>query len=629
MTTRLSNKTRISPSMIDGLCDVDKTIAQIYLPTILELIFHKLEEECDNDLTSPTLSIALSHAESIPSAQQSVFILYFQSLSAASSSSVYGTDSCFVHGPFDDKSKQQRRRRRRRPFHDALYMGNGRLVLRLWKNGCRWIHLNSNIHFLKSHSFMKDDETRNLLEQQQQKQSIVDLAVAEVTGYRIAQRIFAQNDMTQSSSYDMIQPDVLFFSQDDDEYTIRQQMKSLAVFSYPWAIFSYVGEHSLYYYYSYPESTIINTTTMTIQDIHTHQDDSSSLPMKWIYNSSFIQSMVRNRHEYGFIEAHPRHGRVCVDQCLDYALHLLDTIILPLHGAFFTHCILHQNNESSLSSLLISSSSNYWSANELLHLTLTVEAKADQDLWNHDYKKQLYQNYMANAISIKPIRYGDMIDIYEMVFTTVKKMTQSSYKNHKCYINQPVLDAILEKLDTWIKALHQENDSLILHGEYDSLPGVLCHFDLQPQNMVFRQRVVPSPSSSSNSSTLNSKNDIPIISSILDWEECCYADPRFELLLLCRKVVANRIQANIVWNAYSKKVEKLFHKENFRVGPILPWLRLESVHSIMTIIRHLCYSSPSHIQDGGDGRRPWENQTELFAKIEREFERLHSFHGEM
>ena len=36
------------------------------------------------------------------------------------------------------------------------------------------------------------------------------------------------------------------------------------------------------------------------------------------------------------------------------------------------------------------------------------------------------------------------------------------------------------------------------------------------------------------------------IASVLDWEELCYVDPRFVLLVLCQKVVANQIQANII-----------------------------------------------------------------------------------
>jgi hypothetical protein len=121
----------------------------------------------------------------------------------------------------------------------------------------------------------------------------------------------------------------------------------------------------------------------------------------------------------------------------------------------------------------------------------------------------------------------------------------------------------------------------------------------------------------------NNNNNIPIISSVLDWEECCYADPRFELLLLCRKVVSNYDQANIVWNMYTKKIEELYGT-TFRVGSIIPWLRLESVHSIMTMIRHLCYGSSSssssrnNVYHHSSGRIPWENQTELYAKIERE-----------
>ena len=53
------------------------------------------------------------------------------------------------------------------------------------------------------------------------------------------------------------------------------------------------------------------------------------------------------------------------------------------------------------------------------------------------------------------------------------------------------------------------------------LPSVLVHMDMQPQNLVFAR----------------TRNEDPwCVSSVLDWEDCAYGDPRFELLLLGRKV---------------------------------------------------------------------------------------------
>ena len=45
--------------------------------------------------------------------------------------------------------------------------------------------------------------------------------------------------------------------------------------------------------------------------------------------------MVKVRHEFGFDEPHPRHGRVCVEESLEYAVHVLNVLVLPLHFSFF------------------------------------------------------------------------------------------------------------------------------------------------------------------------------------------------------------------------------------------------------------------------------------------------------
>ncbi|NJM93456.1 MAG: DUF2851 family protein, partial [Cytophagales bacterium] len=71
-----------------------------------------------------------------------------------------------------------------------------------------------------------------------------------------------------------------------------------------------------------------------------------------------------------------------------------------------------------------------------------------------------------------------------------------------------------------------------------------------------------------------------------DWEETAYADPRFELLLLCRKVCANREQADFIWQYYSNQINIcLTHDDGYDViqlGSITPWLKLEAIHSITT-----------------------------------------------
>jgi thiamine kinase-like enzyme len=96
------------------------------------------------------------------------------------------------------------------------------------------------------------------------------------------------------------------------------------------------------------------------------------------------------------------------------------------------------------------------------------------------------------------------------------------------------------------------------------------------------------------------------IASVLDWEEACYADPRFELLLLSRKVCASREQADVLWRTYEQEMNK-------NIGPIEAWLKLEAVHSLTT--------SLLQSMDLG-GRSPWETKPDLLGKMEREFHRL-------
>jgi thiamine kinase-like enzyme len=138
------------------------------------------------------------------------------------------------------------------------------------------------------------------------------------------------------------------------------------------------------------------------------------------------------------------------------------------------------------------------------------------------------------------------------------------------------------------------------------LPPVLCHMDCQPQNLLFVKCAT-----TSLSPTASPKPDDPVlrveVSSVLDWEEAAYADPRFELLLLCRKVCANRSQADRVWETYRRELPQP------HLGPIDPWLRLETVHSLTTLLLQAMKVG---------GRSPWESQPDLWGKIQREFQRL-------
>ena len=127
-----------------------------------------------------------------------------------------------------------------------------------------------------------------------------------------------------------------------------------------------------------------------------------------------------------------------------------------------------------------------------------------------------------------------------------------------------------------------------------SLEATLCHMDLQPQNILC---------SRDNTGSSMSSNVV----AVLDWEDAAMADPRFEILLLGRKVCAHREQAETIWKLYAQRT-------NQSLGPLLPWLQLESVHSLLTMLLQ-----SMDMLNGG--RNPWETSKELGSKMEREIVR--------
>jgi hypothetical protein len=173
--------------------------------------------------------------------------------------------------------------------------------------------------------------------------------------------------------------------------------------------------------------------------------------------------------------------------------------------------------------------------------------------------------------------YYDMIVLYEGALSRMMKTLQDVAPNDE------ILHQLTKTLGKCVSKLREES--------VEALPAVLVHMDCQPQNLLFHHR---------------DDNDTRI-SSVLDWEEAAYADPRFELLLLGRKVCANRLQADIIWQTYEKECQP--------PGPIEPWLRLETVHSITTLV----LQSMNLL---GGGRSPWETKPDLGGKIERELHRL-------
>jgi len=176
-----------------------------------------------------------------------------------------------------------------------------------------------------------------------------------------------------------------------------------------------------------------------------------------------------------------------------------------------------------------------------------------------------------------PRTYSSMVQLYQKAHTKMVQRLSDGDNNNR-------LQRVMSVLQKCIEALQEHASGVVL------LDPVLVHMDCQPQNLLWGK---------------DDDTDAYVISSVLDWEEAAYADPRFELLLLGRKVCANRAQAQVIWEAYEKAEPSL--------GPILPWLRLETVHSLCTLLLQAIF---------GGGRSPWETQPDLWGKITREFHRL-------
>lgn len=184
----------------------------------------------------------------------------------------------------------------------------------------------------------------------------------------------------------------------------------------------------------------------------------------------------------------------------------------------------------------------------------------------------------------KPRTYNDMVKLYE--------------KAHDKIV-QELQDAPLDKTQTkMVNTLGLCIQRLAQETDVKNLPPVLCHMDCQPQNLIFYRQ---------------EDNTLPQLHSVLDWEEAAFADPRFEILLLCRKVCANQSQADAVWEFYTKELHKI--DSRLTVGPIDPWLKLETVHSITTLVLQ-----SMNLLNGG--RAPWEARQDLLRKLEREYQRL-------
>lgn len=315
-----------------------------------------------------------------------------------------------------------------------------------------------------------------------QAQDIQGLADAEVNGYRLARQALLERTTVYI-------PRVLHYE------------SSKSTTPCPWALLEYVG----------PASTLF--------------DD-------YNYDPSLVEGMVTMRHEFGFVEPHPRWGRVPVEESLVYATMVLKNVTIPLHKAT-RRTSTHQNNSDT----------------------------------------------MGHTIYL----FEDMIRLYENALVEIGRALVSSATNDD-RLNQAV-----GHLQTAIQCLRRSSTTI------PPLPPVLVHMDVQPQNLL-----------------VGSSDDIlgtRAIRSVLDWEEAAMADPRLDLLLICRKVVAHRQQADTLWEFYQQESQQA-------LGDIEPWLQLETTHSITTLLLQ-------SMDLLGGGRSPWETKSDLWGKLEREFHRLH------
>jgi thiamine kinase-like enzyme len=336
-----------------------------------------------------------------------------------------------------------------------------------------------------------------------------------------------------------------------------------------------------------------DTPTTTIQTAHNHahgttHNDNASYPhhpnnsldiwavMEYLgpENDSadyWLKSMVPVRDEFGFSEPHPRWGRVPVDCAETYARTILRSVILPLHQ--------HMN-----------AIENYACIEGLSHVL---------------------------GWTCGGIQYTDAVQECIQRIQLMRSVCDTASEG---YPGPPSLD-ILHKSVTRL-------EQHVRITPVTAMRPVLCHMDCQPQNLLFaptkttqsvdcQQKESNKESDAFGSNGCTAGNDLQIMS-VLDWEEAAYADPRFELILLGRKVCANRAQADRIWHEYSRAMQLDSIHGTDMLGPIVLWLWLESIVSLTTW----------HLQSlnlQGGGRSPWETQTDLRGKISRELERLASY----
>ena len=436
----------------------------------------------------------------------------------------------------------------------SIQTGNHKLILRKWKQGARWWNLNMNHTDLSSNDTTVNNNT-------------LSMARAEVAGYRLAKMAMDHSQQQSRKKIRACIPEVLYFSHDENG--------SLDNNDDPWALFSYFNVGELIEGFKDGNEGASNINIVNNSDLKLHSNGiakpkstqlSTKPPSHCVECKHYPSTMTKIRHEFGFDEPHPRHGRVPIDECLDYAQMILRDVVLPIQLSFF---------EWSASSAVISSGNTAEWTRSICGLAVTSQSK-------------------------KPFQYHDMIIVYKLA---LRRLSEASEKEKADETMKTLLQMMRQCLEALEHEWNDHNDCLP-----PPLPAVVCHMDLQPQNLTFWR---DDNGSKSHNETINVSQHCNV-ASIVDFEEAAYADPRFEVLLICRKVLANLEQAKELWESYSSSVKS---HTTFDVGPIEPWLRLETVHSLFTLLLQA-----NNLLGGG--RNPWETKPDLWGKIDRERMRL-------
>lgn len=556
-SSRLSSNSNEPPQWIlDEILDLLMSRTGVVIETA------NINNGCNknNDESNGRCCWLLEDISEAKSAQQTVYILKFCDNS--------GRD--IQHSSSDHNIKNNKE------WAEAMRSGKNRLVLRIWKGGSRWWNLNRN-------------------------ENPLELARSEINGYRIARTAFEeyrslkrtiQNETiddnknnnnaaaaSKKSEMNTIEtipwmvpkiPRVIHFHLPRSEESRFEEPLSTAPTetaavepaapfvseSLCWAVLEYVGAD---------ENDDLMTTAGEGEDFGDGDVATETGSCRGVVkiDRSYLEGMVKSRREFGFDEPHPRWGRVSVDEALHYARSILNEVLLPLH-----HCTsCHYNNQEKPD----------------------IAAKT----------------------------FSGMLKLYRQAWKDVS-MAIPLLKHQKLIVNggskgwDDRIEVCLQNLDegiTFLNRVANSDDNSNGDNNRDStrippLDPVLLHLDLQPQNLIFYEPSV----------AVAARKKIPSVFSVLDWEDAAWGDPRFDLVLMCRKVCANRDQADVLWSEYATATAA----SNKLLGPIEPWLRLETVHSIATMLLQ-----SMDLVNGG--RNPWETKKDLWGKLQREFTRLEGY----